>query len=318
MPSDCVLVAGCAGFIGSHLCERLVAEGIEVVGIDNFCDFYDPKIKRKNLNALLSKPLFTLVEADIRDRKKIEAIFTQFAPKVVIHLAAMPGVRPSIENPDLYADVNVRGTTVLLDASSKHGVEHFVFGSSSSVYGNNDKVPFSEHDRVETPISPYAATKRSGELLCYTFHALYGFACTVLRFFTVFGPRQRPDLAIQKFLSAVLKDETITLFGDGTMSRDYTYIDDIVDGVVASLGKPRGFRIYNLGGSNPVTLLELVEVIRRVTMREVKVRFAPKQKGDVERTYADITLASKELGFAPKMSLEEGIRRQWQYLLEEG
>jgi len=318
MPSDCVLVAGCAGFIGSHLCERLVKEGTKVVGIDNFCDFYDPKIKRKNLNALLSKPLFTLVEADIRDRKKIEAIFTQFAPKVVIHLAAMPGVRPSIENPDLYADVNVRGTTVLLDASSKHGVEHFVFGSSSSVYGNNDKVPFSEHDRVETPISPYAATKRSGELLCYTFHALYGFACTVLRFFTVFGPRQRPDLAIQKFLSAVLKDETITLFGDGTMSRDYTYIDDIVDGVVASLEKPRGFRIYNLGGSNPVTLLELVEVIRRVTMREVKVRFAPKQKGDVERTFADITLASKELGFAPKMSLEEGIRRQWQYLLEEG
>jgi UDP-glucuronate 4-epimerase len=318
MPSDCVLVTGCAGFIGSHLCERLVAEGIEVVGIDNFCDFYDPRIKRKNLNALLSKPSFTFVEADIRDRKKIEAIFTQFAPKVVIHLAAMPGVRPSIENPDLYADVNVRGTTVLLDATSKHGIEHFVFGSSSSVYGNNDKVPFSEHDRVETPISPYAATKRSGELLCYTFHALYGFACTVLRFFTVFGPRQRPDLAIQKFLGAVLKDETITLFGDGTMSRDYTYIDDIVDGVVASLGKPRGFRIYNLGGSNPVTLLELVEVIRRVTMREVKVRFAPKQKGDVERTYADITLASKELGFAPKMSLEEGIRRQWQYLLEEG
>jgi len=318
MPSDCVLVAGCAGFIGSHLCERLVKEGTKVVGIDNFCDFYDPKIKRKNLNALLSKPLFTLVEADIRDRKKIEAIFAEFAPKVVIHLAAMPGVRPSIENPDLYADVNVRGTTVLLDASSKYGVEHFVFGSSSSVYGNNDKVPFSEHDRVETPISPYAATKRSGELLCYTFHALYGFACTVLRFFTVFGPRQRPDLAIQKFLGAVLKDETITLFGDGTMSRDYTYIDDIVDGVVASLEKPRGFRIYNLGGSNPVTLLELVEVIRRVTMREVKVRFAPKQKGDVERTFADITLASKELGFAPKMSLEEGIRRQWQYLLEEG
>jgi UDP-glucuronate 4-epimerase len=318
MPSDCVLVSGCAGFIGSHLCERLVAEGIEVVGIDNFCDFYDPRIKRKNLNALLSKPLFTLVEADIRDRKKIEAVFAEFAPKVVIHLAAMPGVRPSIENPELYVDVNVSGTTVLLDASSKHGVEHFVFGSSSSVYGNNDKVPFSEHDRVETPISPYAATKRSGELLCYTFHSLYGFACTVLRFFTVFGPRQRPDLAIQKFLGAVLKDETITLFGDGTMSRDYTYIDDIVDGVVASLEKPRGFRIYNLGGSNPVTLLELVEVIRRVTMREVRVRFAPKQKGDVERTFADITLASKELGFAPKMSLEEGIRRQWQYLLEEG
>jgi UDP-glucuronate 4-epimerase len=265
---------------------------------------------------LLSKPLFTLVEADIRDRKKIEAIFAQVSPKVVIHLAAMPGVRPSIENPDLYADVNVRGTTVLLDASSKHGVGHFVFGSSSSVYGNIDKVPFSEHDRVETPISPYAATKSAGELLCYTFHALYGFPCTALRFFTVFGPRQRPDLAIQKFLGAVLKDETITLFGDGTMSRDYTYIDDIVDGVVASLGKPRGFRIYNLGGSNPVTLLELVEVIRRVTMREVKVRFATKQKGDVERTFADITLASKELGFAPKVSLEEGIRRQWQYLLE--
>jgi len=316
MSSESVLVTGCAGFIGSHLCERLVADGWKVVGIDNFCNFYDPKIKRKNLTALLSKPSFTLVEVDIRDKAAVEAVFKRFSPVVVIHLAAMPGVRPSIENPELYVDVNVRGTTVLLEACAKHEIQHLVFGSSSSVYGNNDKVPFSENDRVETPISPYAASKRAGELLCYTFHSLCGFACTALRFFTVFGPRQRPDLAIQKFLTAVANDKPITLFGDGTMSRDYTYIDDIIDGIMASLLKPEGFRIYNLGSSSPVTLLELVEVIRRVTRRKVKVEFATKQMGDMERTFADITLASKELGFAPKVSLEEGIRRQWQYLLE--
>ncbi len=308
-----VLVTGAAGFIGSHLCERLVSDGWSVVGLDNFCDFYDPAIKRRNTQELCSNQLFHLVEVDIRDREKVANLFQQRRPSVVVHIAAMAGVRPSIERPALYTAVNVDGTVNLLEAAGQHGVERFVFASSSSVYGNNKKVPFSEDDPVDHPISPYAATKKAGELLCHCFSHLYGFRSVVLRFFTVFGPRQRPDLAIQKFLERIARGDDIPMFGDGTSSRDYTYIDDIINGIVAAMEVDVRYRIYNLGGSHPVTLNELVATVERVTGLRARLRRLALQPGDVEHTYADIERSRRELGFEPTVGLEAGIARQWSW-----
>jgi len=308
-----IFVTGAAGFIGSHLSERLVAGGSRVVGVDNFCDFYDPTLKRRNLQSLLQSPRFTLIEADIRDGDRMDQVVREARPSVIVHLAAMVGVRPSLEVPSLYASVNVGGTVSLLQAAARHGVRRFVLASSSSVYGNSRKVPFSEEDPVDHPISPYAATKRASELLGHAFAHVHGLSVICLRYFTVFGPRQRPDLAIAKFMARMARGQEIPVFGDGSSSRDYTYVDDIVSGTMAAIQRPDPFRIYNLGGSSPVTLSTLVETIERVTGLRARIRRLPAQPGDVERTCADIARAREELQYRPTVGLEEGIARQWEW-----
>ena len=312
-PAPHVLVTGAAGFIGSHLCERLLRHGCRVTGIDNFDPFYDPAVKRANLAAAAASPRFRLVEADICDGEAMEAVVAEGPPvDVVVHLAARAGVRPSIEEPLRYVRTNVEGTTVLLELARRRGIGRFVFASSSSVYGNAAPVPFSEDDPVARPISPYAATKRSGELLCHTYHHLFGISTVCLRFFTVFGPRQRPDLAIHKFTRLILAGQPIPLFGDGTTARDYTYIDDIVDGVVGAIEYTAGaepvFEIANLGGSRTTTLRELVALLGRVLGVEPQVKWLPAQPGDVERTCADVGRAGRLFGYAPRTSLEDGLR----------
>jgi UDP-glucuronate 4-epimerase len=304
-----VLVTGAAGFIGSHLCERLLANGHHVVGLDNFDAFYDPQVKRNNITACISKEEFKLVEGDIRDDICIETIFTTNKIEMIFHLAARAGVRPSIEEPLCYQDVNVRGTLVLLEAARKHGLKKFIFASSSSVYGNNEKVPFSETDSVDNPISPYAATKKAGELLCYTYSHLYNIDMTCLRFFTVYGPRQRPDLAIHKFTKLIEADQPILVFGDGSMKRDYTYIDDIIDGVMGAMNACKGYEIYNLGGSCPIRLDTLIQSIEAVLGKKANIARLPLQPGDVKVTYADVSKVAKRLDYQPKTQLEDGLKK---------
>ena len=314
-----ILITGCAGFIGSHLTERLLGQGHAVVGIDNFCDFYAEPVKRSNIAAAMAHEKFELLEADIRDRDAVLDAFARTQPAAVIHFAAMAGVRPSIERPAYYTAVNIDGTVNLLDAAVAAGCSKFLFTSSSSVYGNNEKVPFAEEDPVDHPISPYAATKKAGELLCHTYAHLHGLPTYCLRLFTVFGPRQRPDLAIHKFLRLVREGQAIPMFGDGSTSRDYTFVDDIVDGYCAALdrcGSPStpAYRVYNLGGNHPASLKEMIDLIGKVTGKRVTVDRKPMQPGDVGRTWADLTRSKAELGYAPKVSLEEGIAKQWAWL----
>jgi UDP-glucuronate 4-epimerase len=300
------LVTGSAGFIGSHLCERLLSDGHIVLGVDNFDDFYDPKIKRQNISQCLTNKNFELIEADIRDQAAMEKAVSE-GIEVIIHLAARAGIRPSIAQPLLYADVNVNGTVVLLEAAKKCKVDKFIFGSSSSVYGNNKKIPFSEIDNVDFPISPYAATKKAGELICHTYHHLYGISVTCLRFFTVYGPRQRPDLAIHKFASLIEQGKSIPIYGDGSMMRDFTYIDDIIDGTVAAMEKCAGFNIYNLGESQPISVNDVVAEIEKALDKKAIKEFLPPQPGDVNRTYADVTKATKELGYNPSTDIRTGL-----------
>ncbi len=300
-----VLVTGAAGFIGSHLCERLLADGWMVIGVDNFDDFYDPQIKRQNISECLQNENFQLIEADIRDIAAMDDAINDV--EIIVHLAAKAGVRPSIAQPLLYADVNINGTMVLLEAAKKHKVDKFIFSSSSSVYGNNKKVPFSEDDNVDFPISPYAATKKAGELICHTYHHLYDISITCLRFFTVYGPRQRPDLAIHKFAKLIEQGKSIPIYGDGSMMRDFTYIDDIINGIIAAMQKCSGFNIYNLGESRPVTVNDLVAEIEKALGKKADIEYLPLQLGDVERTYADVTRAAKELGYNPKTEIQAGL-----------
>jgi UDP-glucuronate 4-epimerase len=309
------LITGAAGFIGSHLCERLLAEGWNVVGVDNFDDFYDPQIKRRNISDCLKNKNFRLIEADIRDGDIIDDA-TGKDVQIIVHLAAMAGVRPSIARPLLYADVNVNGTMVLLELAKKHRIDKFVFGSSSSVYGNNEKVPFSEDDSVDFPISPYAATKKAGELICHTYYHLFGMSVTCLRFFTVYGPRQRPDLAIHKFAKLIEQDKPIPVYGDGSMMRDFTYIDDIVNGIVAAMDRCDGFNIYNLGGSKPITVNDLIAEIEKALGKKAIRQYQPPQPGDVERTCADITKAARDLGYHPATSIQAGLKKFTAWLRE--
>ena len=301
-------VTGAAGFIGSHLCERLLAEGWEVVGVDNFDDFYDPQIKRRNIETCLKNKNFRLVEADIRDSTAMDKAIDS-GVEIIVHLAARVGVRSSIAQPALYADVNINGTMVLLEAAKKHKTGKFIFGSSSSVYGNNKKVPFSEDDNVDFPISPYAATKKAGELICHTYHHLNGIPITCLRFFTVYGPRQRPDLAIHKFAKLIDQGKPIPVYGDGTMMRDFTYIDDIINGVVAAMEKCAGFNIYNLGESRPIMVNDLIAEIEKAIGKKAIKQYLPPQPGDVERTYADVSKAVNELGYNPATSIQAGLAK---------
>lgn len=309
-----VLITGAAGFIGSHLTDRLLATGHPVVGIDNLCDFYDPATKRANIRQAMAHDHFTLIEADIRDRSAMTKAFVKCPPAIVVHLAAMAGVRPSIERPDYYTEVNLDGTVNLLDAAVESGATKFIFASSSSVYGNNEKAPFAESDRVDHPISPYAATKKAGELICHSYHHIHSLPMTCLRFFTVFGPRQRPDLAIGKFLRLISDGQIIPMFGDGSSSRDYTYVDDIVDGIVAAIDRCSGYHIYNLGGNEPVSLTDMIATIEKVIGKEARIDPQPMQPGDVNRTWADLSLSQAELGYSPQVSLLEGIARQWDWM----
>ncbi|MHC4111378.1 MAG: GDP-mannose 4,6-dehydratase [Planctomycetota bacterium] len=310
-----VLLTGAAGFIGSHLCERLLGDGCVVLGVDNFDEFYDPQIKQCNIADCLKNDNFELVEADIRDRAAMNDVVGS-GVDIIVHLAARAGVRPSIAQPLLYADVNVNGTTVLLEAAKEQRIGKFIFASSSSVYGNNEKVPFSEEDNVDFPISPYAATKKACELICHTYHHLYEMSLTCLRFFTVYGPRQRPDLAIHKFAKLIEQGKPISIYGDGTMSRDFTYIDDIIDGTVAAMEKCAGFNIYNLGESRPITVNDLVAEIEKALGKKAIKEHVPLQPGDVERTYADVTKAVSELGYNPKTKIEDGLAKFVTWLRE--
>ena len=311
-----ILVTGAAGFIGSHLCERLIAEGRRVVGLDNFDPFYAVAIKRRNLRRLLASESFALIEGDIRDADGVEAVLAQGGIDAIVHLAAKAGVRPSIEDPVGYMDVNIHGTVSLLESARKYGVKKFIFASSSSVYGNNEKTPFSEMDNVDFPISPYAATKKAGELICHTYSHLYGIGMTCLRFFTVYGPRQRPDLAIHKFARMIEADEPIPVFGDGSMERDFTYIDDIIDGVTAAVEACEGFEIYNLGESRPVRLDVLIGEIEAALGKKAVIHRLPEQPGDVRRTYADVDKAVRRLGYRPKTELSVGLARFVTWLRE--
>jgi UDP-glucuronate 4-epimerase len=306
-----IFLTGAAGFIGSHLAERLCARGDEVIGFDNFDAFYPREVKQRNLDALGRQPRFRLVEGDIRDAAALARAFGGAKPDVVVHLAALAGVRPSLAEPARYTDVNVTGTQRLVDAARAHGVRRFVFASSSSVYGRDSEPPFREGDPCLAPLSPYASTKRAGELMLFTAHHLYGLDVTCLRFFTVYGARQRPDLAIHKFARLIAAGLPIELFGDGNTSRDYTFIDDIIDGVVAAIDQPgaAAFRIYNLGGSRTTTLLRLVELISEALGEKPIIEWRPEQPGDMHRTLADVTLSGQALGYAPKVPIEEGIRR---------
>jgi len=307
VPIQTVLVTGAAGFIGSHLCEALLAAGRRVIGFDNFDSFYDPAVKRRNLAVSLKQDAFTLVEGDIRDAEAVETAMMQRVD-VMVHLAARAGVRPSIENPPLYQDVNVRGTSVMLEAARKHQIPRFIFAGSSSVYGNNEKVPFSETDNVDHPISPYAATKKAGELLCHAYHHLFGIHVTSLRFFTVYGARQRPDLAIHKFTRLIESGRSIPVFGDGSMMRDHTYIDDIIAGVMAAIDRCKGYHIYNLGESRPVSLSDLIAAIETALGKKAIIDRQPLQPGDVDKTFADVSRARAELGYQPSTPLEKGLK----------
>jgi UDP-glucuronate 4-epimerase len=302
------IVTGAAGFIGSHLCERLLNDGWSVIGVDNFDNFYDPKIKRDNIRTCLTNSRFQIIEADIRDADKMNKIAAK-GTDIIVHLAAKAGVRPSIEQPTLYADVNINGTMTILEVARKNRIGKMIFASSSSVYGNNKKVPFSESDNVDYPISPYAATKKAGELLCHTYHHLYGISITCLRYFTVYGPRQRPDLAIHKFARLIEKGKPIPVFGDGSMMRDFTYIDDIIDGTMAAISKCNGFNIYNLGESKPISVNDLIKELEKAFGKKAIIEQKPLQPGDVEKTFADVSKARKDLNYNPHTEIAEGLER---------
>jgi UDP-glucuronate 4-epimerase len=304
-----ILVTGGAGFIGSHLTRRLLERGERVTALDDFNDFYDPALKRGNAAAFAGRPDWKLVEGDIRDAALVDTLFERERFDAVVHLAARAGVRPSLREPILYEEVNCIGTLRLLEAARRHGPSNFVFASSSSVYGINEKVPFAEDDPVDLPISPYATTKRAGELLCFNYSHLYGLRTSCLRFFTVYGPSQRPEMAIAKFTDLLVRGRSIPLYGTGQTRRDYTYIDDIVDGIVAAMELAPAFEIFNLGGSQTTTLIDLVHWIAAELGVEAQVEMLPEQPGDVPITFADVAKAGRMLGYAPRVPIRDGLAR---------
>lgn len=313
---ESVLVTGAAGFIGSTLVDRLLAEGRRVVGLDSFDPFYPAEEKRRNLAAAMASPRFHLEEGDIRDPEALDRAFGQGGCDAVVHLAALAGVRPSLERPDVYADVNVHGTAVVAQAAHRCSVPHMVFASSSSVYGERSSGPFRETDPVERPISPYAATKRASELLLHSVHHAQGLSVVCARIFTAFGPRQRPDLAIRKFADRMLRDKAIPVFGDGTSVRDFTFVDDLVEGLVRALDAAPGFSILNFGAGRTIALAEVIATLEDALQVKARIERLPMQTGDVSRTWADIDAARTALGYAPAVPFEEGIRRFVAWLKE--
>lgn len=311
MQKEYILLTGGAGFIGSNLAEELLRNKINVLCVDNFDPFYDKAIKLSNLQSTSVSENFFFIEGDITNSIFVDSLFSAYSIKAVVHLAAKAGVRPSINNPDDYLNVNIGGTLTLLEGMRKHGIKKLIFSSSSSVYGNNKKIPYSETDNVDYPISPYAASKKSGELLTYTYHHLYGIDVINIRFFTVYGPRQRPDLAIHKFFKNLYSTSPIDLYGDGLTSRDYTYVGDIVAGTLRAiqyvLENEQVYETINLGNSQPVELLELIRSIEKITGKQFAIRHFPRQEGDVDHTFADITKAQHLLGYKPVTMLEDGL-----------
>ena len=302
-------MTGAAGFIGSTLVDRMLAEGRTVVGLDSFDPFYRRDFKEANLETALANDRFELVEGDIRDERAVAEAFGRTEIEGVVHLAALAGVRPSLERPADYADVNIRGLAVVLGAAASRGVRRVVFASSSSVYGEREDGPFAETDRVERPISPYAATKRAGELLAHTYHYAHDISIVCARIFTAFGPRQRPDLAIRKFAERMIADEPIPIFGDGSSLRDFTFVDDLVAGLLLSLDSDLGFEILNFGAGRTISVLDVVKVLERELGIQAKIDWQPPQTGDVRRTWADIGAAREAVGYAPAVPFEEGVRR---------
>lgn len=314
-----VIVTGGAGFIGSVLVDRLLLEGAEVTVIDNFDPFYPKQVKEANLRTAAAYPSFQLSPLDIRDQAGVSDVVARVRPDAIIHLAAKAGVRPSIEDPSAYAAVNVQGTVHLLDAAVKLDPKpRFVFASSSSVYGDRPDAPFRETDPVDHPVSPYAATKKACELLAHAFHHLHGLPVTGLRFFTAFGPRNRPDLAVAKFARLIDRGEPVPMFGDGSTRRDYTYVGDIVDGVLKAVDHCQSHHLYNLGHSEPVPLIEMIEAIGEAIGKPPRIERLPEQPGDVRQTFADVTRASTEIGYRPSTPFREGLRRYVAWLREEG
>ncbi|HXX40086.1 MAG TPA: NAD-dependent epimerase/dehydratase family protein [bacterium] len=303
-----VLVTGGAGFIGSHLVERLLVLGHDVTCLDNFDPYYDPQIKRQNLAVASRSARFRLIEGDFGDAALAERVLAG-GVDAVVHLAARAGVRPSLADPLLYERVNVHGTIVLLEACRRHPVEHFVFASSSSVYGLSRDIPFHEETSRLLPASPYGVTKLAGEHFCRAYHLLYGIPITCLRFFTVYGPRQRPDMAIHRFVQLIEEGKPIPVYGDGTARRDFTYVDDVVDGVLRAIERPQGFEIYNLGTHDTVMLRDLVAVIERALGKTATILRQPDQPGDVPVTYADVTRAGRDLGYAPSTRIDAGVKK---------
>jgi UDP-glucuronate 4-epimerase len=306
-----ILITGGAGFIGSSLLDRLLMNTTEkIVVADNFNTYYDPAIKRKNISNALENPRCILQEGDIRDQNFLESLFKQYHFDQIVHLAAMAGVRASLEDPTVYVDVDIKGTVNLLELAHRYGVKNFVSASSSSVYGLNTKVPFAESDPVEAQISPYAVAKRAGELYCEVYAKLYKLPIASMRFFTVYGPRQRPEMAIHKFTALIDQGFPIPFYGDGTSQRDYTYIDDIVDGITAAMNiRQPGHFIYNLGNSHTISLTEMVALIEKNLGKKAILQKLSDQAGDVPITFADLTKSKAELNYEPKISIEEGIKR---------
>ncbi len=304
-----ILVTGGAGFIGSHTINALLSKRYNIICIDDFNDYYSPQVKRNNIKPFLKNNKFKLYVCDILDYKKLNFIFKKHKPNIICHLAARAGVRASILNPFIYERVNVGGTINILELSRIYKIKNIIIASSSSVYGNNKKIPFSENDRVDNPISPYASTKRAVELLAYNYHHLYGLNCTCLRFFTVYGPSGRPDMAPYIFTDRIYKGKEIVKFGNGTTKRDYTYISDIVNGIISSIDKKFGYEIINLGNNNPVELNYFIKLIEKLLNKKAKIKQMPMQPGDVKVTYADINKAKRLLNYEPVVSIEEGMER---------
>ena len=313
---DRIFLTGGAGFIGSHLTERLLQQGHMVTCIDNFDDFYGRPIKEKNIAGFIDHPKFRLVEGDIRDKGLLAELFEKERYSVIVHLAAKAGVRPSVEDPLEYFDVNINGTLNILEHANRFGVKKMIFASSSSVYGNNEKIPFAETDFVDHPISPYAASKKSGELLCYTYHALYDMDISCLRFFTVYGPRQRPDLAIHKFARLILDGKPVPVYGDGSFKRDFTYVDDTVSGILKAIEKLKGYHVYNFGNSRTISVLEMITALEDALGIKAKIDHKPQQPGDVRLTYADISTSKAEIGYEPQTDFRTGIAQFVSWLRE--
>lgn len=311
-----IIVTGGAGFIGSTLTDALLSRGESVAVIDDFNDFYDPSLKRENVAAFQSNPRFSLHEFDIRDTRKVAEVFKAERPDAVVHLAARAGVRPSIQEPLLYEQVNCIGTLNLLEAARSTGIKNFVFASSSSVYGLNSKVPFSELDPINHPISPYASTKRAGELMCFTYSHLYNIPVTCMRFFTVYGEKGRPDMAMAKFTKLIHEDKEIQVYGDGSAQRDFTYVGDIVGGLVNSVYKPFRYEIFNLGGSNTIPVSRLIELIEANLGKKAVIRYMDPVPGDVTITYADVSKARDLIGFEPKVVIDKGVEIYVKWFLE--
>lgn len=311
-----IIVTGGAGFIGSTLTDALLARGESVAVIDDFNDFYDPSLKRENVAAFQSNPRFSLHEFDIRDTRKVAEVFKSERPDAVVHLAARAGVRPSIQEPLLYEEVNCIGTLNLLEAARPIGLKNFVFASSSSVYGLNSKVPFSEQDPITCPISPYASTKRAGELMCFTYSHLYSLPVTCMRFFTVYGEKGRPDMAMAKFTKLIHEGREIQVYGDGSAQRDFTYVGDIVSGLVNSIYKPFRYEIFNLGGSNMIPVSRLIELIELNLGEKAIIRYMDPVPGDVTITYADVSKARDLIGFEPKVVIDKGVAIYVKWFLE--